>query len=166
TATNGVVKPTGDIYAVHAMGNPILWWASTAATGGLLLTTIGAAWQRIKAWCNPSDRYHRMMAAPDFWIATYVLVNYLGNLLPWTGVTRCIFLYHYMGASIFSMIALAWWCDRAWRYPTFRLWVTFLGILIVGAFIFWLPVYLGLPLSSAEYQTRMWSKAWICGANC
>jgi dolichyl-phosphate-mannose--protein O-mannosyl transferase len=164
--TNGVVKPEGAIYAVHAMGNPVLWWASTAAMGGLLLTTIGAALQRFKAWFNPRERFRRVMAAPDFWIATYLLVNYFANLLPWTRVTRCSFLYHYMGASIFSMIALAWWCDRAWRYPVLRMWVIGLGLLIVSAFIFWLPIYLGLPLTTGEYQARMWSKAWICGANC
>ncbi len=164
--SNGAVRPTGAVYAVHAMGNPILWWASTVATGGLLLMTIGAIWQRLLAWLNPQVQSRRVMVAADFWFASYVLINYLANLLPWTRVTRCIFLYHYMGASIFSMMALAWWGDRAWRYPALRVWVIALGLLIILAFLFWLPVYLGLPLSAGEYQARMWSKAWICGANC
>jgi dolichyl-phosphate-mannose--protein O-mannosyl transferase len=164
---NGVVKPEGSTYAVHAMGNPILWWASTAAIGGLLLTTISSLWQRLQAGLNPHRQNRRpILATSDFGLACYILVNYLANLLPWTRVTRCIFLYHYMGASVFSMIALAWWCDRAWRQPALRIWVAVLGLLIVGAFWFWLPIYLGLPLSSAEYQLRMWFKVWICGANC
>jgi dolichyl-phosphate-mannose-protein mannosyltransferase len=99
-------------------------------------------------------------------IVGYVLISYLANLLPWMRVTRCIFLYHYMGSSIFGMIALAWWGDRAWRDPGLRRWAIGLGVLIVISFGFWLPVYLGLPLSAAEYQARMWSKAWVCGANC
>lgn len=163
---NGAIKPTGAVYAVHAMGNPVLWWASTVATGGLLLTTIGTFWQRLLTWLNLAAPRRRIMAAADFGFASYVLVNYLANLLPWTRVTRCIFLYHYMGASVFSMMALAWWCDRAWRYPALRIWVLALGLLILLAFLFWLPIYLGLPLSASEYQARMWSKVWICGANC
>jgi dolichyl-phosphate-mannose-protein mannosyltransferase len=164
--TGAVIKPTGDVFAVHAMGNPILWWASTAATGGLLLTSIGSLWQRGKNWLNQGDGPRPLLNGVDLAIVGYLLVNYFANLLPWMRVTRCIFLYHYMGSSIFSMIGLAWWCDRAWRDPMLRPWVAGLGLLIVVAFGFWLPVYLGLPLSASDYNLRMWSKAWICGANC
>jgi dolichyl-phosphate-mannose-protein mannosyltransferase len=161
--TGAAIKPTGDVFAVHAMGNPMLWWASTAATGGLLLTTIGSIGRQFNAGVK---RQPAIAPLPDFSLVSYVLISYLANLLPWMRVTRCIFLYHYMGSSIFSMIALAWWGDRAWRHPGLRLWVMGLGLLIVAGFGFWLPVYLGLPLPAAEYQARMWSKAWICGANC
>jgi dolichyl-phosphate-mannose-protein mannosyltransferase len=164
--TGAAIKPTGDVFAVHAMGNPILWWASTAATGGLLLTTIVSLWQRAKIWFNRGDGLRPLLHGVDLAIVGYVLISYLANLLPWMRVTRCIFIYHYMGSSIFSMIALAWWGDRAWRDPGLRLWAIGLGALIVISFGFWLPVYLGLPLSAAEYQARMWSKAWVCGANC
>jgi dolichyl-phosphate-mannose--protein O-mannosyl transferase len=33
--------------------------------------------------------------------------------------------------------------------------------LILLAFIFWLPVFLGLPLSPQEFQSRMWLPSWI-----
>jgi dolichyl-phosphate-mannose-protein mannosyltransferase len=164
--TGAVIKPTGDVFAVHAMGNPILWWASTAAIGGLLISTIDSLWQRGKTWWQGGDGLRPIMGGADLAIVSYLLINYAANLLPWIRVTRCIFLYHYMGSSIFSMIGLAWWCDRAWRDPVLRPGVAILGALIVLSFGFWLPVYLGLPLSAESYQMRMWSKAWICGANC
>ncbi len=164
--TGAAMKPTGDVFAVHAMGNPILWWASTAATGGLLLTAIVSLWQRAKIWFDRGDGLRPLLYGADFAIVGYLLTNYCANLLPWMRVTRCIFIYHYMGSSIFSMITLAWWADRAWRDPVLRPWVAVLGALIVISFGFWLPVYLGLPLSSEAYQLRMWSKSWICGANC
>jgi dolichyl-phosphate-mannose-protein mannosyltransferase len=164
--TGAAIKATGDVFAVHAMGNPILWWASTAATGGLLLTAIGGLWERGKTWLNRSDGLRPMLSGVDLAIVSYLLINYAANLLPWIRVTRCIFIYHYMGSSIFSMMTLAWWVDRAWRNPGLRPWVMGLGALILISFGFWLPIYLGLPLSAAEYQARMWSKAWICGANC
>jgi dolichyl-phosphate-mannose-protein mannosyltransferase len=164
--TGAVIKPTGDVFAVHAMGNPILWWASTAAIGGLLLTTLNSLWERGKTWWNRGDGLKPLMNEADLAIVGYLLINYAANLLPWMRVTRCIFIYHYMGASIFSMIGLAWWGDRAWGDAGRRPWVIGLGLLIVISFIFWLPVYLGLPLSAEAYHLRMWSKAWICGANC
>jgi len=37
----------------------------------------------------------------SYLIALYLVLNWFANLLPWVRVTRCTFLYHYMGASVF-----------------------------------------------------------------
>ena len=97
------------------------------------------------------------------WIAVYLVLNWLANLLPWARVTRCTFIYHYMGASIFASLALAWIVDR-WLH-SYRNQLRALGIsvifLILLAFVFWMPVYLGLPLSPESYKLRMWFPSWI-----
>jgi dolichyl-phosphate-mannose--protein O-mannosyl transferase len=31
----------------------------------------------------------------------------------------------------------------------------------MAAFIFWIPIYLGLPLSPDDYRMRMWFNSWI-----
>jgi dolichyl-phosphate-mannose--protein O-mannosyl transferase len=68
-----------------------------------------------------------------------------------------------MGASVFAALALAWLVDR-WldsdriEYRSAGITVIFLVLL---AFVFWLPIYLGLPLSPQEYQFRMWFRSWI-----
>lgn len=142
------------IYDVHAMGNPFLWWLSTAAIFGLLfLLTIrlikGVGW--------------KIPPTYQTWIALYFLLNWLAQLLPWVRVTRCIFLYHYMGASVFSGLALAWVVD-GWlssKYPEFRSASFTVIVLVLFALVFWLPIYLGLPLSSQDYQLRMWFQSWI-----
>ncbi len=153
--------PDAPIYDVHAMGNPILWWASTAAIGTLLLTTLAQLWQGLIQWTTRADRVEPMMSKPEFWFAAYCLVNYGANLLPWMRVSRCIFLYHYMGSSVFAGIALAWWCDRAWDDGQWRWLARSLLVVIGGAFVFWLPIYLGLPLSPEDYKLRMWFTSWI-----
>jgi dolichyl-phosphate-mannose--protein O-mannosyl transferase len=33
--------------------------------------------------------------------------------------------------------------------------------LVLGAFIFWMPIYLGLPLSQWEWKIRMWLASWV-----
>jgi len=35
-----------------------------------------------------------------------------GSLTCWVRVTRCTFLYHYMGASVFAGLAIAWLVDQ------------------------------------------------------
>lgn len=142
------------VYAVHAMGNPILWWFSTAAIALLILVEIARFCEQI--W---GDR--RPM--PYDWITLYLVGNYLANWLPWAKVTRCLFLYHYMGSSIFSGLAIAWLVQRWLRSDRLHLRASALTVifLIAIAFVFWMPVYLGLPLSPAEWKLRMWFPSWI-----
>lgn len=140
------------IYDVHAMGNPVLWWLSTAA---ILLLLVLVAHRLIVGW--------KTSPTPQTWIALYLVVNWLANLLPWVRVTRCTFLYHYMGASVFSGLALAWLVDR-WLHSdeaqNRSAGITAI-ILVVLAFVFWLPIYLGLPLPARDYRLWMWFKSWI-----
>lgn len=144
------------IYDVHAIGNPALWWFSTAAILSLivLLMQSAIAFARKKFSTYPST---------DTWIALYLVINWLANLLPWVRVTRCVFLYHYMGASVFSGLAIAWLVTR-W-FHSYSLLLRALAItiifLVLIAFVFWMPIYLGLPLSVEDYKMRMVLRSWI-----
>ena len=152
------------IYDVHAMGNPALWWLSTAAI--LLLLWIVA--QRIWIWTTASRRFNASsfgdgLQTADTWIALYLVLNWLANLLPWVRVTRCTFLYHYMGASVFAGLAIAFVVDQclhSYRREFRALGVTII-FLILLAFVFWMPIYLGLALSPESYKFRMWLPSWI-----
>jgi dolichyl-phosphate-mannose--protein O-mannosyl transferase len=148
------------IYDVHAMGNPILWWLSTAAI--LFLVWILA--QKLLNWAiaNPQKRSHSPLST-DTWIALYLVLNWLANLLPWVRVTRCTFMYHYMGASVFSGLAIAFIVDQclhSYRREFRALGVTVIFAILL-AFVFWMPIYLGLPLSPESYRLRMWFPSWI-----
>ncbi len=149
------------IYDVHAMGNPFLWWFSFAA---LLLLVIAVLLKQI---IIPSIQQKRLSFNSSFsidtGIALYLVINYAANLLPWVGVNRCVFIYHYMTAVIFAFMALAWLIDKCLlsshvELRSFGLAVTFL---IIFGFIFWMPIYLGLPLSADAYNLRMWFSSWI-----
>ncbi len=104
------------------------------------------------------------------WLAAYCVLNYAANWLPWAKVSRCTFVYHHMGAALFGFLALAFVLDR-WlqtkpvrpgqsRQPYLR--PLAMGILlgIVLGFLFWLPLYLGLPLSPMGRYLRLWLPGW------
>jgi len=137
------------IYDVHAMGNPFLWWfglAAIALLGGQILVSL-------------------VRKNVDFntWIALYIVLNYAANFLPWVAVTRCTFIYHYICALPFLFLAIAWVVDQCLR--SYLLWLRILGVTItftiIAAFIFWMPIYLGLPLSDNGFKIRMWFSSWI-----
>ncbi len=142
------------IYDVHAMGNPVLWWLSTAAIALLALLLLqqvlsGQLWRR--GW------------QPNSLLSFFLISGYAANLLPWMNVSRCTFIYHYMGSLVFALLALAWMVDN-WLQSENHLYRQ-AGLLVLGvaiaAFWFWLPIYLGLPLTADSYRLRMWFSHWI-----
>jgi dolichyl-phosphate-mannose--protein O-mannosyl transferase len=136
-------KRVGDkIYDVHAMGNPLLWWFSTIA---ILVV------------------FSRLFNRKERVISAYLICNYIANLLPWLKISRCTFLYHYMAAYSFTWIALAWLLADGLESssPIYKNGSRSLIILITFAFIHWLPIYLGIPLSVRDYYLRMIFPNWI-----
>ncbi|MDZ8078710.1 MAG: phospholipid carrier-dependent glycosyltransferase [Nostoc sp. DcaGUA01] len=148
------------VYDVHAMGNPFLWWFGVAAILfliGMLVSQALIPWVKEKRFSVPAT------LSVDTWIALYLVINYTANLLPWVKVTRCVFIYHYMCAVVFVFLAIAWFVDQCLRsyYQQLRAVGVTITFIILIAFIFWMPVYLGLPLSHDGYWLRMWFKSWI-----
>ena len=60
-------------------------------------------------------------------------------------------------------MAIAWLVDRWLSSGNSGLRVMgIVTVLAIGlAFVFWLPIYLGLPLSPAEFQLRIWFPSWV-----
>jgi dolichyl-phosphate-mannose--protein O-mannosyl transferase len=142
------------IHDVHAMGNPIVWWLSTVAIITALIGLIIKLFLRKQSLNATGDHV---------WISTYLTVNYVANLLPWVKVSRCTFLYHYMAAYVFAILALAVIVDRCLRSNSkrYRTAGKLVLVLVIAAFIYWLPIYLGLPLSTQDYYLRMLFSNWI-----
>lgn len=151
------------IFDVHAMGNPFLWWLSSSAIAlccALVIQQVGLwGWQR---WQKQPVSVEAAQAAIAPGLALYLVINWAANWLPWMLVQRCTFLYHYMGSSVFSLLAIAWMGDRWLHSPSlFRQRCAIaLVALIVLSFLFWLPVYLGLPLTPSALQMRRWLPTW------
>lgn len=146
------------IYDVHAMGNPILWWCSTAAIILVVGLLVHQLWRRATSGGSVALPFNGTS-----WIALYIGLNWVANLLPWFSISRCAFLYHYMESFVFSLLALTLLVDR-WLQsplqPRRRLGMAII-VLVLAGFVFWMPIYLGLPLSPLEIQLRRWLPSWI-----
>lgn len=156
------------IYDVHAMGNPALWWLSAVAILLLIFMLVNRFWD----WEKSRQARHKKIKikqlvkfppSSEMWLLLYLVLNWLANFLPWIRVSRCTFIYHYMGAAVFAILGLAWLVDRWLNSRQIRL--RMMGVtvifLILTAFVFWMPVYLGLPLSPQDWQLRMWFHSWV-----
>ena len=139
------------------LGNPVIWWAAIPAVLSLPYFVIR----------------HRSFPA------AVILVGFITQYLPWSRITRVIFLYHMFGGLIFMILALAFvlvrmqqagpirvhFSGEQWVLPTRYLVGGFLA-LVVLAFLYFYPVWTGLPISDGAYLNgfplgKMWLRSWI-----
>lgn len=144
-------RTDGIATTIHAMGNPVLWWLGTAA-----VLALGLGW--LSRQVSGENRWANVQTSA---VVPFILINYLTNWLPWALVSRCTFLYHAMGMAAFSTLGLAWLMAQWWQNPRDRP----LALVLLGAialsFWFWLPLYLGLPLSLEALHRRWLLTGWI-----
>lgn len=148
----------GQVYTVNNIGNPMLWWLSSAAIALIFLESIRQLKNSLTQASAPASN-----ANAFYTIGPYLLVSYGANWLPWLLVSRCTFIYLYMPAAAFSFMALAWLLSEWLHSPTG--WIRNLAVVMLGAiataFAFWLPLNLGSPLTPNSLQLRWWLKSWI-----
>jgi len=153
-------RPNSMVEFVHAMGNPFLYWLSAIA---LLLCLSFVIASKFRFPPQAITQIPLRERSQLFWLMFYVTANFLAHWLPWSLSKRCIFLYHYMPASIFAFAALALLVSLLWRSPLPKIRALGGGIfaIVAIAFLFWLPIYIGLPISSGYLPMLMWLRSWI-----
>ncbi len=129
---------------IYFLGNPIIWWASTIAILYLLLNLLSRV---LKG--KTSDVFEKI---PFLLVGAYLL-----NLLPFIGINRAMFLYHYMTALVFTILCLTYLIDQLQKKRTIFT-VLLTASLII--FVFLLPLTYGLPLNQKAYQARLWLTTW------
>lgn len=160
------------VYDVHGLGNPPLWWLSTAAVLAVALGLLAETGQRAVGGFTKTRQKvgSRSLSIPKTpsqpgrsSVPRYLIVNYAVNWLPWLLIQRCTFLYHYMPAAVFAFLTFAWLLSR-WLHQrsaeTRTISLALITVVLLAA-LFWLPIYLGLPLSPDALRTRWWLKTWI-----
>ncbi|MEK7076548.1 MAG: phospholipid carrier-dependent glycosyltransferase [Patescibacteria group bacterium] len=118
---------------IYLLGNPVIWWMSTVA---VLLSLMYIVRHRI---------------------IKILLGGYFLNLLPFIGIKRVMFLYHYLTGLIFAILILVYLIEKQKHARKI-----FIGLAItsVAAFIYFAPLTYGLPLSPQAYNARVWFPSW------
>ncbi|WP_019501902.1 dolichyl-phosphate-mannose--protein mannosyltransferase [Pseudanabaena sp. PCC 6802] len=150
----------GTVTYINAMGNPILYWLGAIA---ILLCAFVLLYQLIRKLSR--DRWTKNnFILNDFptLIPVYLIASFAGHYLPWSLSRRCIFLYHYMPASVFAFMAIAYvtaWCS-AQDIPILQQSGKFIVAAIALAFLFWSPIYLGLTIPIWYQSLLLWFPSW------
>ncbi|NBS17469.1 MAG: phospholipid carrier-dependent glycosyltransferase [Gammaproteobacteria bacterium] len=126
----------GPLERISLFGNPFIWWGSTIAVLTLLQTTL---WLRLR-YLDATGRL--------------LLLGWLMNLLPFMGIGRVMFIYHYLSALVFAILLLVYLAERL---PGYRR-VTFgIALFALAGFGYFSPWTYGFPAS----RPMAWLSSWI-----
>lgn len=124
---------------IYTNSNPLL---SVTFVPAAVVVTI--AWRQAR---NPA------------WLA--LIVGFFGQWLPWALVPRIAFAYHFLPATPFGCIAVAALLGILWsRGVAGRTACVVYVAAVVGAFLFFYPIYAAVPLTKEAFELRMWLPSW------
>lgn len=123
---------------ILAIGTPILWWAATLA----LLVTIGF-------WVSKRDKQ-----------AEILLVVIGASYLPWFAIQeRTMFSFYAIAFEPFLLLTLVYLLHKIIKNQ--RKIATVFAAIVLLNFLYFLPIFLGLPITYNSWSDRMWLPSWI-----
>jgi dolichyl-phosphate-mannose-protein mannosyltransferase len=137
---------------IYLLGNPIIWW------GVWVALFIGLSY----LWVTG-----RKLRPATIMALVLAVVAYFINLLPFIGVPRVMFLYHYFFSWFYCLIfTVMLWNDLSGindkHQPTRRQWYILGGVAVVMllGFLYFSPLTYGTPLTQTGIQAHMWLRTW------
>ncbi len=171
--------PEGMMECISSFGNPAIWYM------GLVCTLISIGLFVKKMLCKTplvntldgDSKFLKLFAAGDEAfpdrdehdrrLLLFCLLGLACNLLPWVGISRCIFIYHYFASVPFIMIFTVYIFRNICRYNKkvgVLLTVAFL-ILSAVLFVMFLPVWSGAEVTKDYVNTFLrWFPSWVFGS--
>ena len=123
---------------ILALGTPILWWLATIA----LFVTIGF-------WVSKRE-----------WQAEILLVVIGASYLPWFAIQdRTMFSFYAIAFEPFILLTLVYVLSKVIKHQR-RIAIS-IGAIVLINFLYFLPIFLGLPITYNSWHDRMWLPSWI-----
>ncbi len=123
---------------ILALGTPILWWLATIA----LFVTIGF-------WVSKRE-----------WQAEILLVVIGASYLPWFTIqNRTMFSFYAIAFEPFILLNLVYVLSKILQNQ--RKILISVGAIVLINFLYFLPIFLGLPITYNSWHDRMWLPSWI-----
>ena len=141
------------------LGNPFVYWASTASIGGfaLLVAWFTIRWQRGYADLKPAD------VDQIHYSGIYPVIGWFLHYLPFILMGRVTYVHHYYPALWFAIIMLGFMVDWVTRPLAKQLqWgvYTLLYGTVIGLFYVFRAFCFGMEGSHTQWAHLKWFKTW------
>jgi dolichyl-phosphate-mannose-protein mannosyltransferase len=147
----GATLKNGTQGNIYLLGNPAVWWLS--AIGVIVALVI---WLVKPLWLG---RRRKLVA--------FLLTGYALNFVPFAFIVRPMFLYHYLFALLFSMLATCvmlsllfdWQAQKYGEKAVKQTYWALIIIVLIG-FLNFVPLSYGWPMTLGDLQAHMWLPTW------
>ncbi|MEX1112144.1 MAG: phospholipid carrier-dependent glycosyltransferase [Candidatus Andersenbacteria bacterium] len=124
---------------LYFIGNPLVWWGGTMLFVAALISLVT---RRVRV------------------NALLLIAGYVISFLPFVGVPRALFLYHYMTPLVFSTLLGLVWLDKISQGDTVRRRIVIgISFAVVGLFIVFSPLTYGFA-TDTWYTHLFWASSW------
>lgn len=141
------------------LGNPFIYWATTAGLGvlGLVVVWYLLRWQRGFRDLSASeiDQIH--------YAGLYPVVGWFLHYLPFVLMARVTYVHHYYPALYFAILTFGFlvdWFTRSMYKPIQYGIYTALYTVIIGLYILFMPICWGMVGSNKNYSYLKWFENW------
>lgn len=131
--------PPSRVAGILTIGNPLLWW----------LASLSVVYELMRNYRRGDPKVSVLLAG---WAIFF---------LPWMLVSRVLFLYHYLFSSVFAYLILSNALGGLWQNPKSRPIAQSLLVLGFLVFLFFLPLWVGAPISERFYSWHILFRSWI-----
>ncbi len=140
----------GTVSTIVLMGNPTIWWGGIPA-----LIVIAAKFLRgaVRAGVQEQD-----------YLCLFILIPFILLWLPYALITRTLFIYHFVPAVPFMILAITYWMNELQQKASkgkFIAGITVILILTAVLFCLFYPVISGYPIAFEYKESLRWLEGWI-----
>lgn len=148
-----------NIVKYFLLGNPLVYWGSTASLGvlGLLVAWYLIRWQRgydeLKQ--NEIDQIH--------YAGLYPVLGWFLHYMPFVAMARVTYVHHYYPALYFAILTFGFCSDWMLRNQVKTLQYSVYGVLYgltIALYIFFMPISWGMEGPNKEYSRLKWFDSW------
>ena len=125
---------------ISAMGNPFVWWAGIPAFLYMIYLAIAK-----------KER-----------TSLFLAIGYLAQYVPWMGVSRCTFIYHYFPSVPFVVLMVGYSIYKITESkPKLKIAAFVYTAAVIGLFIAFYPVIAGYPTTVEYVKHLKWLSSWV-----
>jgi len=168
----GIDQSTGSalVAEIFNLGNPLTWWGASAALVGIAVGIPALIRDyRTRHQLEPAGVARRDLAGAldqRLYATIFILLAFAAAWLPLSRVPRGLFLYHMLGGLPFMFLALALALTylRSLRGTLPGIALRMTGavpayaylLMVIGFFVYFYPLWTGLPLTSDALNHHVW----------
>ncbi|KAK8200760.1 Dolichyl-phosphate-mannose--protein mannosyltransferase 2 [Zalaria obscura] len=148
-----------NIVKYFLLGNPLVYWGSTASLGifGLLVAWYAIRWQRGYDELTQNDIDHIHYAG------IYPVIGWFLHYLPFVAMARVTYVHHYYPALYFAILCAGFCVDWTTRTLNKKLqWSVYVVLyaVVIGLFVLFKDICFGMVGNHSQWKHLKWLESW------